>query len=331
MRGSRLIAAVSLGAGLATLSCAVRHPGLAELVQSAGPRRLVEPRLTGGFTYSPCRRTADAADLVPEARCAALPAAGSRRYHRLARIGTALKDAADRQPSAENLRAYALVVLVDRERHIDRALADLERAVEEAPGRADLLSDLAAAYLLRAERRSEPYDLILALVVADRAVAADATLAEARFNRALILDSLFLATAARSAWQDYLAVDPTSDWATEARAHIAALDRQLRESTVVDGFSSLARLTEMSPPATVDRIVQDNPQAARMYAEIQLLGGWAERLGQGQGAAAAATLSVARHIGRALARTTGERMLQDAVATIDAAIGAHDPRLAGLL
>ena len=60
---------------------------------------------------------------------------------------------------------------------------------------------------------------------AERAVKADERLIEARFNRALALESLFLEEQARQAWQDYVARDPGSEWADEARRHLEKLQR----------------------------------------------------------------------------------------------------------
>ena len=70
-----------------------------------------------------------------------------------------------------------------------------------------------------------PDDLPRALGAAERAVKADERLIEARFNRALALESLFLEEQARQAWQDYVARDPGSEWANEARSHLEKLQR----------------------------------------------------------------------------------------------------------
>ena len=112
----------------------------------------------------------------------------------------------------------------------------MEDANAEATGNARYQSDLAAAYLARAKAVDRPDDLPKALAAADRAIAADDML-EARFNRALALQALYLEDQARQAWDEYLKRDASSDWAEDARRHLAALQESAKSrgaNAVVD-------------------------------------------------------------------------------------------------
>src|SRR5688572_12476617 len=82
------------------------------------------------------------------------------------------------------------------------------------------LSDLAARYILflRPSEEGAAELLVRALDVADRAHAADPSLPEARFNRALARHLLSLRREAEDAWSSYLEIDRYSEWAEVARA-----------------------------------------------------------------------------------------------------------------
>ena len=107
--------------------------------------------------------------------------------------------------------------------NVDMAIVFLEQAVGRDPSNARIQSDLATAYLVRAKRAGEAGDVSRALATANRAVDADRTLAEARFNRAYALELLGMTDEARDAWQSYLTIDDRSGWADEARARVREL------------------------------------------------------------------------------------------------------------
>lgn len=112
----------------------------------------------------------------------------------------------------------------------DEAVAELEAALKDAPADARLLSDLGAAYLERGRLAPAPgdaagrADFSHALELFDRALALDASLPEAHFNRALAYERLRQPARAAQSWRDYLALDPSTPWADEARRRLDALD-----------------------------------------------------------------------------------------------------------
>jgi tetratricopeptide (TPR) repeat protein len=170
---------------------------LQALVAAVADDRPVEARLSGGFAYAPMRSNlrgeSSTPSLRPDIRIAA------------ARIE---KEALVRR-SPEVLRALGLAYLVVGD--LDKAVPVFEEAIDRPNPDARLLSDAAAAYLARANKSDHPQDLAKALTMADRAVKTAPNLAEALFNKAYALEKLSLTAEARQAWQDYLAVDNSSD------------------------------------------------------------------------------------------------------------------------
>jgi tetratricopeptide (TPR) repeat protein len=105
---------------------------------------------------------------------------------------------------------------------VPRAIATLEDVAHRS-NRPRVLSDVAAAYLVRGVREDRPQDISRALALANLAVQGDASMPEALFNRAFALDHLSMFDDARQAWQAYLKVDDSSGWAAEARIHLQRL------------------------------------------------------------------------------------------------------------
>lgn len=176
---------------------------LATLVTAVGTARTFEPRLTGGFAYAPVRGPVrgsnDAAALSPDARIA------------IAEI--------EKQFTAQPIAATAALIAGDA----DRAITILDAASRTHPDDAKILSDLSAAYLVKAERTTSRADASSALAMANRALEIERLLPEAMFNRALALQTLGQIEDARTAWQGFLTIDDRSGWADEARARLRIL------------------------------------------------------------------------------------------------------------
>lgn len=287
--------AISIGAAsLALTACGGRK-------ESSGPPRPVEPRLAGS-DYAPCRPDPKPDDLVPEPRCA--EAKGS---------DLATPSRAQRGPS-DNDPAIAALLARGDEASVDRAVRMLERSAAEEPKDASTLSQLAAVYVVRAQRQDEPYDLVLALGAADRAVAADPALLEARFNRALTLELLFLRQEAEAAWGEYLDLDSSSPWAEEAERRRAALNAPER---AVSWDSERVTTNEKE----MREIVRRNPQAAREHAEIELLGQWSDASTKGDEAQAVRIARTLRLLGDALVAVNGDHLVRDTAAILEQSSG----------
>ena len=224
--GSRLAPArrrlIQLAAGLAmaaglfgalTLVRSHRAPvsAVAQLVEAIGTQRFVEPRLTGGFAHGRLvvLRSGEAPQKL-DAQPAAVIAAVAK-----------IRAQAEGDTSPKTLGALGVTYLVSGD--VAAAVKALESATAQEPDNPGLLSDLAAAYLARAEQMDEPADLPKALEVAEKAITLKNPPTEVWFNRALALEKLHLVDAARKAWDDYLERDAASGWADEARQHRDAL------------------------------------------------------------------------------------------------------------
>ncbi len=291
-------------------------PPTARLVELA-PRtaRLVEPRLAGGFPWAPYRGPARSTE-----------ASGDARQLRLAGAAGELVERADRDRSPAAQRAAGAALLL-----VEQPLAAVERlraATARAPVDAAAWSDLAAAEYAAALRLGRASLYPQALAAADRALQAEPALPEALFNRALVLERLGLAAAAREAWESYLKVDPSSPWAAEARERAARLPATTSQSQFQDELPRLERAAAAGDQAAVDAVVDRHRQAARTFAEVEQLGRWAEAVQQGDASRAAGRLATARAIGGALVRLSGESLLAAAVGAIDGADPAGRAALA---
>ncbi len=272
---------------------------LDDLVAAVGARRLVEPRLSGGFAYAP----------LPS------PIRGVRELDRSDPVNWKIFEAAakanervrDPEATADDRRALALAHLVLQD--ASAAIEQLERMLDAASGDARLLSDLAAAHLVRADREDRPLDRTKAIDLAARAVDRDPNLLEARFNLALALEKLETsgraegepgaASRAVAAWRDYLTRDSTSLWAVEAKERLAHLEPRASDARVRDPSGAWTELVEKLLP----RWIGSSPpeRAANIGAAIDL----AATLDRTTGGVSAGTIVASMRDGSAVAWAAG--------------------------
>lgn len=309
------VAAVVLIALVAVPLLRRRADPLERLVALA-PRsaRVVEPRLSGGFAWAPYRGPMRSGDAAADARRLKLGGVA----------GDAIEAAADDESNDAQHAAGIAMVLIDRPAE---GMERLRVVAERSPQDARAWNDLAAARTAAAVQLERPSLLPEALAAADRAVRIDPRSAEALFNRALILEHLGVTGEARAAWERYLAVDATSPWAVEARQRLARLPVKSGAALFKDELPRLERAAIANDSATAASIVRRFPQQSRTWAEGEHLGLWGEAVGSGGESEATRLLTIARAIGAALAESSGESLLRDAVAAID---GADAPRRAAL-
>jgi len=284
-------------------------PSIATLVAAAPhSARTVEPRMSGGFGWAawlgPSRGNETAAD--------------EKSLELSGLAGAALSHARrDESASAQHVAGVAML-LAGRS---DSSIPLLEAATQRAPNDAHAWNDLAAAQYAAAIASDQASRYPVALAAADRALAIDPQFAEAAFNRALILERLGLAGEARNAWQHYLALDPDSAWANEARAHLAHIPATNGAQRFDREQPRLEQSALAGDVATVREIVRAQPERSRAFGEAEYLGRWAESHDD-------RNLTIARAIGDALAETTGESLLRDAVRAIDRADAQRRAQLA---
>jgi CHAT domain-containing protein/tetratricopeptide (TPR) repeat protein len=209
-------------------------------------------RLEGPFAWAPIRtvqRGTTASLRAPELD----EALG--RLHRL--VGE--------EPSVRTLTAAGLADLaVD---NLDPGIAEFESALKVAPKDSAARADLSAALLERWRKAGDHADAVRALDQAEQAIDSSSPLASALFNRAAAYEALGMSAAAVTAWQAYLAADPSSPWAAEAREHVKHLQSQSR----LEQFSP-----KNVPPDDVHRWAQENAAPIYGYLESDALPTWAK-------------------------------------------------------
>ena len=157
-------------------------------------------------------------------------------------------------------------------REPDRAVRGLEKTVGANPHDARTWSDLAASYLVRAQRADNPRDLLRAYEAANRAVEEDSSLPEARFEPCPDPGAALPWPEAEAAWRDYLRLDATSGWAAEARERLARLARPSPQDVWKTQKERLERAALAGDRREVETIVDSFRLAAREYAEQELFG-----------------------------------------------------------
>lgn len=309
-------AAIVIVALSALLVARSRQTGPVQELVAVAPRsaRSVEARLSGGFPWAPYRGSMRADG-----------AATDTEQMKLIGVAAEALDRAEHDRSGDAQRAAAVaMVLIDR---AEEGIARLAAETKRSPRDAGAWSDLAAAqYAAALAGRASLYPEALAST--DRALAIDARLAEALFNRALILERLGLRGEARAAWQRYLEADPSSPWANEAREHLARLGAARAAPQFEADRQQLELAAAAGDEPVVRTLVDRHRERARAFAEAEYLGRWAEASRRGDAATAARWLTVSRNIGAALLRVSGESLLRDAVQSIDAVPAAQQARIA---
>ena len=115
------------------------------------------------------------------------------------------------------------------EDHPDAAVKTLKPLWEQSRNDNSLRLDLATALFARAEATNNAADYHDALALLKNVLHSDPRNPTALFNEGIILERLFLFQGAIDAWDNYLAVDPHSPWADEARANLQRVKHKLAE------------------------------------------------------------------------------------------------------
>jgi len=137
----------------------------------------------------------------------------------------------------------------------DAAIARFSKALDSQPEQSTLRLGLASAYSERAESLGRPADYALAAETLGKLLASEPDNALALFNRALIMERMYLFSQAVNDWEHYLRVDPTGDWAAEARERLHALQEKLKRRGSLNAApllapSAVSREVSRRDPAT---------------------------------------------------------------------------------
>ena len=289
--GAVIAAAVALGVALAVFLPPkdVRQACLGEGLQDVVAWRWVEPRLSGGFQWRPYEEARRAGHSgAPEVSIDVESCDGAGRRH---------------------VKALRTLLHSDGS---DEAVEILESLTAEAPADPRLLSDLAAAYLVRARRTDRPEDLPRSLDAAQRAVASDPNLPEARFNLALAQEALQLPAG----WEEVVHRNPSSLWSREAeerRRRLASESARAAATVWPLNRERLAEVVRAGDRQSLLALIRPFPGAAQRYLENEALPAWARALSQGRQEEARRHQLLAGAVANGLAGLTGDSYLADAV------------------
>lgn len=323
------VAAILVGSGFVVGSRSSRDAGRPAPSLYSPRERPFAARFTGKHPWAPAsgkRGSADSQLYLPPESMTFLAAAERR----------------GRPPEASSAsllgKTGAMQVLAGR---VEPGAETLRRASAAQPGSAELLSDLGAALLARAEvsERNDDRgsggaaagehdaDYAAALEAVERALEISPHLQEALFNRALALERLYLWRSARHAWQTYLNVDGASSWAAEARRRLAAIVIPARP----DAKALRSELVAVAAGGEHERLaelVQTYRQLARRTVQEELLPGWGSAALAGDEMEADRQLTAAAAIAEEWAAQTSDGTLREAVLEAEKATGIVRRRLA---
>lgn len=185
---------------------------LADLKAIYTKERPTESRISG-FEYAPVVTTRGVAE--------------EREATRLRRIELTLIEASERTPTAATFHSLGVFYLTQQKFAL--AVEALERSLKLDPKNVQTLNDLGSTFFERARTEADGprfKTLSTALENFSKAAEADPKFLPVLFNKALCLHELRLNDQAREAWQQYLSLDPSSGWATEARKNLGRLEEE---------------------------------------------------------------------------------------------------------
>lgn len=265
---------------------------------AAGPApRSVEPRLSADRAWRPCSPKKAVGEHIIEE-----PACGASNFS-----DDAVSIAAGECESV-NTQSDAVKVLPKPHQCIEAAVATLKKLADGRQATASVISDLAAAYIVRAQRKDRPSDFVRALDAADRAVKLAPGAPAIRFNQALALEALGFDAAAISSWE-FLQQKDAAGWVTEAAAHRARLmKRRLQQigTQWSDNVKQLPVAAGANNRKAVAQLVAPYPWVALQYLQTEVLAAWAKAHSRGDKREAARQLHLAAMMAAALAEQTGD-------------------------
>ena len=275
--------------------------GAPQLERALVRDRFMAAALAGEANWYPCD-TSDGTALITRERCGQAPAARSKSLRDISATVRGVLHSLQSDSTSRALHANGLIALQSLEnnpRSIDRAVEALEGASRLEPKNARFLNDLAAGYVALAERDQQLLPMLKALDAIERAMECDSTLPAALFNRALILERLYLLRDAERAWTQYTSVERRAPWRAEGEARLRLVRARLGTDARVEAIDSLAAREDSAARRELRRRVERWPEGAR-DASFALFRAWGAAVQRGDSAGAADALRGARAIAEIL-------------------------------
>jgi len=259
--------------------------------------RSVEPRLSVDRAWRPCSPKPVVGQHVIEE-----PDCGTSNFSS-SEVSSAARDC-----DSVNTQIDAVTALPQPHQCIEAAVATLKKLADGRQATASAMSDLAAAYIVRAQRKHRPSDFVRALDAADRAVKLAPRAPAVRFNQALALEALGFDEDAISSWE-YLRQADAPGWVTEATAHRDRLAKRRLQMTATQWLDNVKRLPAAAGAndrKAVAQLVAPYPSEALHYLETEVLPAWANAHSRGDKREAERQLHLAAMMATALAKLTGD-------------------------
>jgi len=275
--------------------------GAPQLERALVRDRFMAAALAGEANWYPCD-TSDGTALITRERCGQAPAARSKSLRDISATVRGALHSLQSDSTSRALHANGLIALQSLEnnpRSIDRAVEALEGASRLEPKNARFLNDLAAGYVALAERDQQLLPMLEALDAIERAMECDSTLPAALFNRALILERLYLLRDSERAWTQYTSVERRAPWRAEGEARLRLVRARLGTDARVEAIDSLAAREDSAARRELRRRVERWPEGAR-DASFALFRAWGAAVQRGDSAGAADALRGARAIAEIL-------------------------------
>lgn len=299
-----LLVAAGLGVWRAFFYSSQVDRGLVALHEAYREQRPLETRITG-FSYAPFSETRGGEPQKVDGRA---------RDHAAALLLGAATDS----PTPDALQAVGRLYMAQKE--FDEALRELEAALKARPDDARLHADVGAALFEKGklERRDDPSGkseatLAKSLEHLNRALELDAAMPEARFNRALLYTALKLPRQAGEDWEKYLAQDPASPWAEEARRRLRQI-REQRDKVSQRGDALYREFTsayEAEDQERVWRVFSKSHLRTGNYLVSKLIDGYLDSAAGGRKDEAAHLLQALSYLGQLSEQKAGDSFTAD--------------------
>jgi CHAT domain/Putative zinc-finger len=328
----------TFAAAAAALLCAVivivarrtSHEPLGTIARlnAAAPRYRPVPGRLNAFEYHPLPPVTRGSDDSTEPKT---------DIWRVMSLAYDLNAEAQRTPTVENLHALGVAYVLTGE--WNSAVAKLESAIERETGEDDavkaieksknvaLLNDLSVANLAKAKHTNDSTRIATALESAERAWSLAQT-PDVAWNRALAWEAMHVNGRALNAWRDYLRLDSTSAWSSEAATHLAKLEKPPQSSEWLRVRPSLEHAARHGQRAAVRSLISSYPLESRTLAEDELFTAWGRATTGGDAVAAASVAAEATAIGDALSDVNGETLVRDTAARVFGTSGAIRRKIA---
>lgn len=263
--------------------------GTRALVEAFSKRRLIEPRLSGGFKAA--RFNPDTSDT------------SGIEGGKLDDARDLLADAAVRGDAPSQV-AYGRLLLLDGK--LALALKRIRAAAKAMPESAEAHNDLGVC-LIQARKLEE------AIGEFEAALNLQADMPEALFNRALCYRRLLLTNPAGADLERFAQTERDGDWLNEAKQRLEEVSRppRLQNST----GKKIANFDEALANGDVDgarKLATQNYQLIRRHAILDVTAKQLRAAVEGRRAEAARLLSQIELIGSVLSETKGDALIADA-------------------